>query len=178
MKKLIGLVALAIATIANANAAAPDSTRQKMTKEQQMEFRAKHMANGLMLNDAARSKFMEVYTQYQKEMRELAPQGKMKKPAEMTDAEIKQAYKDNMQKSRKRLDLREKYYDKYCTFLTQKQILRLNQLEKTSMKHGGRFGKGFGHHRPAMKNTRYISKKGQAAPNFKLHRLPYRKARK
>ena len=59
----------------------------------------------------------------------------------MTDAEAEQAIKSRMERSQKILDLREKYYKEYNKFLSPKQIQRVYELEKQSMKRLARHGK-------------------------------------
>ena len=52
----------------------------------------------------------------------------------MTDAETDQVIKARMERGRQILDLREKYYKEYSKFLTPRQIQRVYELEKKSMK--------------------------------------------
>ena len=52
----------------------------------------------------------------------------------MTDAEVEKNIKERFAHSRKLLDIREKYYDVYRSFLSPKQIQRVYELEKQVMK--------------------------------------------
>ena len=111
------------------------SKKQRMSREQLAEAQAKHIAYDLALNDATTQKFVKTFCDYQKEVWALGPKLKApKKKAEMTDAETDQAIKARMERSQKILDLREKYYKEYSKFLTPRQIQRVYELEKKSMK--------------------------------------------
>ena len=51
----------------------------------------------------------------------------------MTDAEIAKMLKDQFAQSRKMLDIREKYYNEFSKILSQKQIMKIYQQEKSNM---------------------------------------------
>lgn len=53
------------------------------------------------------------------------------KPA-LTDAEIAKQIKDQFAQSRKLLDIREKYYTEFSKVLSQKQVTRIYQMEKSN----------------------------------------------
>ena len=107
--------------------------QQRMSREQLAEAHAKHIAHDLALDDATTQKFVKTFSDYQKEMWALNQKGCMKK-ADMTEAEAEQALKSRFEQSQKLLSLREKYYKEYSKFLTQKQIQRVYELEKQTMK--------------------------------------------
>ena len=52
----------------------------------------------------------------------------------MSDKESEQTLKNRFEHSQKILTIREKYYKKYSEFLTQKQIMRVYEIEKQMMK--------------------------------------------
>lgn len=51
----------------------------------------------------------------------------------MTDAEIAKMLKGQFAQSRKMLDIREKYYNEFSKILSQKQIMKIYQQEKSNM---------------------------------------------
>ena len=111
------------------------SKKQRMSREQLSEAQARHIAHDLALDDATTQKFVKTFCDYQKEVWAMGPKVKApKKKAEMTDAETDQVIKARMERSKKILDLREKYYKEYSKFLTPRQIQRVYELEKKSMK--------------------------------------------
>lgn len=110
--------------------------QQRMSREQLAEAQAKHIARDLALDDATTQKLVKTFCDYQKEMWALNQKGHMKK-ADMTEAEAEQAIKSRFEHSQKLLSLREKYYKEYSKFLTQKQIQRVYELEKQTMKRLG-----------------------------------------
>lgn len=127
------------------------SSRQRMTREQLAEAQAKHISHELSLDDATSKKFIETYLDYQKEVWALGPRLKRSQQANQTDAEAEQAIKQRMERSQKILDLREKYYKKYCAFLTQKQIERVYELEHRAMQRLSKKD----HRAPRGKGQRY-----------------------
>lgn len=131
----IMMVAFSTAVSAQEAGTQQPSKKQRMSREQMAEMQAKHIARQLALDDATSQKFIETYSSYQKEVWALRPQGKgiHKKKAEMTDAEVEQAIKDQFDHSQKVLTLRQDYYKKFSKFLTPKQIQRFYELEKQSM---------------------------------------------
>ena len=125
--------------------------KQRPTPEQMVQMQTKQIVNTLMLDDATAAKFTPVYEKYLKELRECrmmnfkprarkdAAQGteantakETRKPV-MTDAEIAKMLKDQFAQSRKMLDIREKYYNEFSKILSQKQIMKIYQQEKSNM---------------------------------------------
>ena len=141
MKRMITLMALAIAmmTLSVNTFAQTADKKQRMSREQLAEAQAKHIAHDLALDNAITQKFIKTFCNYQKDVWALGPriQGKN---TDMSDAEAEQAIKARMERSQKILDLREKYYKEYSKFLTQKQIQRVYELEKQTMKRLGHRG--------------------------------------
>lgn len=152
--------------------------KERPTAEQMMQRQTDHMVKALMLDDATVAKFTPVYEKYLKELRECRMMGhkpRVKKEATqgvnasaakdapkpaMTDAEIAKILKDQFAQSRKMLDVREKYYNEFSQILSQKQIMRIYQMEKS---YADKFKKefdrrkghksGLGHHQKQKKQA-------------------------
>ena len=125
--------------------------KQHPTPEQMMQMQTNQMVRALMLDDATAAKFTPIYEKYLKELRECrkmnfkprarkdAAQGTEANTAKetpkpvMTDAEIAKMLKDQFAQSRKMLDIREKYYSEFSKILSQKQIMKIYQQEKSNM---------------------------------------------
>ena len=143
MKKMLSMMVMTIALLAvSVNLSAQDnqSKKQRMSREQLAEAQAKHIAHDLALDDATAQKLVKTFCDYQKEVWALGPKAVKGKKADMTDAEAEQAIKARMERSKKILDLREKYYKEYSKFLSPKQIQRVYDLENQTMKRLGRRG--------------------------------------
>ncbi|MBS7199078.1 MAG: hypothetical protein KH111_13215 [Bacteroidales bacterium] len=106
--------------------------RQRMTREQLAEVQAKYIAKELEMDDVATKQFIETFCQFQKEIWALGPRPK-KDISTCTDEEIEQAIKERFAHSQKILNLRQKYYEEYGKFLSQKQIGRVYELERKMM---------------------------------------------
>lgn len=142
--------------------------KQRPTGEQMIQRQTDQMVKALMLDDATVTKFTPVYQQYLKELRECRTVGhhpRTKKDTTpgaeanatkdapkpvMTDAEIAKLLKDQFAQSRKMLDVREKYYNELSKILSQKQIMKIYQIEKS---YADKFKKEFDHrkgHKPGQ----------------------------
>lgn len=120
-------------TLVNAQATKPGvqkTERQRMTREQLAETQARHIANQLALNDETSEKFTIEYCSYMKELWAIGPRAGKKQQGKMTDAQAEAKTKQDFERSQKILDLRTKYYKRYSTFLTQRQIQRVYEIEK------------------------------------------------
>ena len=121
--------------------------KQRPTPEQMMQMQTNQMIKSLMLDDATAAKFTPIYQRYVKELRECRMMNikpRVKKDATqateatktprsaMTDADIAKMLKDQFAQSRKMLDIREKYYNEFSKILSQKQILKIYQQEKSN----------------------------------------------
>lgn len=121
--------------------------KQRPTPEQMMQMQTNQMIKSLMLDDATAAKFTPIYQKYVKELREcrmmnIKPRVKKdetqateatKTPrSAMTDADIAKMLKDQFAQSRKMLDIREKYYNEFSKILSQQQILKIYQQEKSN----------------------------------------------
>ena len=125
--------------------------KQRPTPEQMMQMQTNQMVKVLMLYDATAAKFTPIYEKYLKELRDCrmmnreprvkkeTAQGTEAKTAKgtprpvMTDAEIAKMLKGQFAQSRKMLDIREKYYNEFSKILSQKQIMKIYQQEKSNM---------------------------------------------
>lgn len=146
--------------------------KQRPTPEQVMKRQTNMMVKTLMLDDATAAKFVPVYENYLKELRECRTmnrksraenggnaKGGQARNAVQTDAEIEKQIKDRFAQSRKILDVREKYYNEFRKVLTPKQIQKIYQAE---MNNANKFKREFDRRntqkpgaekRPAGKNT-------------------------
>lgn len=123
--------------------------KQRPTQEQMMQMQTNQMVKTLMLDDATAAKFTPVYEKYLKELRECRMMNRKPKtekaqgtsatdkkdtprPA-MTDEQIATMLKNQFTQSRKMLDIREKYYNEFSKILSQKQIMKIYQQEKSNM---------------------------------------------
>lgn len=113
-------------------ATAQNNQKQRLSREEQTDKRAHRIADALALDDATTKRFVETYAQCQKEMKALAPErGKeQRRQADVTDEAVGERLKAGFKRQRQMLDLREKYYQEYSKFLTQKQIKRVYELER------------------------------------------------
>lgn len=84
----------------------------------------------LALDGNTSAKFITTFCDFQKEVWALGP--RICKNAS-TESESQALMKTRFERSQKILELRQKYYEKYSKFLTQKQIERVYQMEKQMM---------------------------------------------
>ena len=136
MKKFLGMmmmVVMMMTVTANVCAQTPKQ-KQRLSREQLAEVQAKHIAHDLGLDDKTSSKFIDTYTQCQKEVWALGPRPRHKKGDVVSDAQTEQMIKQRFEMSEKILDIRQKYYKKYSQFLTQLQIQRVYEIERQMMK--------------------------------------------
>lgn len=136
MKKILGILMMVITMMtvaANVCAQAPNQ-KQRLSREQLAEKQAQYIAHDLGLEEKVSSKFIDTYTQYQKEIWALGPRPHHKKGEMKTDAQTEQEIKQRFEMSEKILNIRQKYYKKYSKFLSQQQIQRVYELERQMMK--------------------------------------------
>ena len=122
---MVALMVFAFCTISMAQ-----DEKQRMSREQLAEKQAMHIAQELAFDDATTQRFIETYCACQQEIWALGPRRETE-PA--TEEEAEQAIKERFERSQAVLNLREKYYKQYSKFLTQKQILRVYELEHQAM---------------------------------------------
>ena len=148
MKKILGILMMVVAmmTVSTSVCAQAPNQKQRLSREQLAEKQAQYIAHDLGLDDKASSKFIDTYTQFQKEVWTLGPRPHHKKGEVKTDAQTEQEIKHRFEMSEKILDIRQKYYKKYSQFLTQQQIQRVYEIERQMMKRFAQKGphKGMG----------------------------------
>ena len=130
MKNLLKINLLAVLVLFLCTMATAQDKQQRMSREQLAEKQAKHIAHELALDETTTRQFVETYCAYQQEMWALEPRHNA--TAE-NEEEAEQAIKERFERSQQLLDLREKYYEEYSKFLTQKQIQRVYELERQAM---------------------------------------------
>lgn len=130
MKNLLKINLLAVLVLFLCTMATAQDKQQRMSREQLAEKQAKHIAHELALDEITTRQFVETYCAYQQEMWALGPRHNAKAENE---EEAEQAIKERFERSQQLLDLREKYYEEYSKFLTQKQIQRVYELERQAM---------------------------------------------
>lgn len=144
-KSALFSVIMALIIAMSFNASADDNKkdrkeRPKFTPEQMATMRAQRIAENLKLDDATTNKFVETYKAYLNEQHEIfakygkeMKEGKKGDKKQKTDAEVEKEILDQIAMSRAQLDLREKYYKKFRTFLNPKQIKAVYNQEKKNM---------------------------------------------
>lgn len=130
MKNLMKINLMAVLLLVFCTMATAQNPQQRMSREQLAEKQAKHIAHELAFDETTTQKFVETYCAYQQEVWALGPR---QKPEPTNDEEAEQAIKERFERSQQILDLREKYYEEYSKFLTQKQIQRVYELERQAM---------------------------------------------
>lgn len=130
MKNLLKINLLAVLVLFLCTMATAQDKQLRMSREQLAEKQAKHIAHELAFDETTTQKFVETYCAYQQEVWALGPKHKAKAENE---EEAEQAIKERFERSQQLLDLREKYYEEYSKFLTQKQIQRVYELERQAM---------------------------------------------
>lgn len=107
--------------------------KKKMTVEERLEEHTKFVIKMLELNDATAAKFKPVYKEYLKEKRALRSAGISKRKEQkdqLTEAEAAKIVKERLQLSRKLLDVREKYYNKFGKIITAVQVKKIYDMEQ------------------------------------------------
>jgi len=151
MKKIIFMLAMLFtATVMTAQTqdnGGKKAKKERPTPEQMQEAKINHIVNTLALDDATAAKFRDVYKDYDNEMKAILKGngGERKKPSQMSDAEIEAQMKARFQQSRKILDTREKYYDKFRKILNPRQVKKVYDMEhKQGAKIKGKFNQRAG----------------------------------
>ena len=148
MKKILGILMMVVTmmTVSTSVFAQAANQKQRLSREQLAEKQAQYIAHDLGLDDKTSSKFIDTYTQFQKEVWALGPRPHHKKGEMKSDAQTEQEIKQRFEMSEKILNIRQKYYKKYSQFLSQQQIQRVYELERQMMKRFAQRGlrKGMG----------------------------------
>lgn len=116
-----------------AEAQSPEVKRQQK-REQLIAAQTTFIANGLDLSDSQKKQFADTYRDYKMEMWAVAPRRKGGKPQEdKTEAEAQRDVQSHFERSKQMLAIREKYYEKFSKFLSQKQIEKMYNMEHKMM---------------------------------------------
>lgn len=126
--RIMTFVVAAALTLGASAANQPTTGKQRQSREQLAVAQARHIAHEIALDDKAEEKFVDAYCQCQKEIWAL---GARRQKGEASNVNPKQQIQQNFERSQKILDIRQKYYKRYSTFLTQAQIQRVYELEKS-----------------------------------------------
>ena len=103
---------------------------KKISREELAVKQAEHISTELAFDDATSRKFRETYCNFLRELWALGPSLGKQQSKNPGEEEMKQRF----ERSQKILDLRKKYYDIYSTFLSQKQISRVYEIERDMMR--------------------------------------------
>lgn len=118
-----------VAIFMSISLSAQDNAR-RISREELAVKQAEHISETLAFDKATSDRFKEVYCCFQKELWDLGPSLGKQQSDNPSEEEMKQRF----ERSQKILDLRKKYYDIYSTFLTQKQISRVYEIERDMMR--------------------------------------------
>lgn len=141
MKRIVSiLMMVAMMTITTSVLAQTPNQKQRISREQLAEKQAQHIAHDLAFNEKTTARFIETYTECQKEIWALGP--RFHRTPESSEAQSEQNIKRRFEMSEKILDIRQKYYKKYSQFLTQQQIQRVYEIEKNMMRRFAQHAKG------------------------------------
>lgn len=112
---------------------------QKLCGEQLSQQVATRMAQRLELDADKTAKFVPIYVDYRKELKQVweryakpcPPKGKpAAKPQRPSDKELEQMTANRFARSRATIDVEEAYYKRFLTVLTQQQYEKMQQLER------------------------------------------------
>ena len=112
---------------------------QKMTAEQLSKQVATRMAQRLELDADKTAKFVPIYVEYRKDLKQVwekyakpfPPKDKpVAKPQRPSDKELEQMAANRFARSRATIDVEETYYKRFLTVLTQQQYEKMQQLER------------------------------------------------
>lgn len=109
--------------------------KQRTSREQMAETQAKHIAADLNLTGKTYDRFVETYEKYKKELWQTAPKRcKNKCRQNETEEQAGENMRQRFERSQKVLDIKNKYYQEFSKFLTQKQIEQMYEKERKMMK--------------------------------------------
>ena len=143
MKRIVSiLMVVVMMSVTTSVLAQTPNKKQRISREQLAEKQAQHIAHDLAFDEKTTVRFIETYTECQKEIWALGPRPYHKKGEVKTDAQTEQEIKHRFEMSEKILNIRQKYYKKYSQFLTQQQIQRVYEIEKNMMRRFAQHAKG------------------------------------
>lgn len=123
-------------TAATVTAGAQQQGKERIPREQLAESQAKHIAKQVGMDADKTKQFTDTYCRYQREVWSLGKRPtprKARAQAQEGDENAKQNIRERFDRSQKMLDLREKYYEEYSTFLTQEEIEKVYSIERKMM---------------------------------------------
>lgn len=123
------LIMAAVAALLSMSLSA-QSRSNRISREDLAVKQAEHISETLAFDKATSDRFKETYCSFQKELWALGPRPEKQESDNPGEEEMKQRF----ERSQKILDLRKKYYDIYSTFLSQKQISRVYEIERDMMR--------------------------------------------
>ena len=111
MKMILGIMIMVVAmmTVSSSVFAQVSNQKQRLSREQLAEKQAQYIARDLGLDDKTSSKFIDTYTQCQKEVWALGPRPHHKKGKMKSDAQTEQEIMQRFEMSEKILNIRKKY---------------------------------------------------------------------
>ena len=133
MRYIIKLLLVVIAAMAICGPLSAQNDRHRISREQLAEVQAKHIAEEAGMDEATTKRFVETYCQYQQEIWAIGPRYK-RQARSLSDEESEEILKERFAHRQQVLDIQQKYYALYSQFLTQKQILQVNESEKQMMR--------------------------------------------
>lgn len=133
MRYIIKLLLVVVAAMAICGSLSAQNDRHRISREQLAEVQAKHIAEEAGMDEATTKRFVETYCQYQQEIWAIGPRYK-RQGRSLSDEESEEILKERFAHRQKVLDIQQKYYALYSQFLTQKQILQVNESEKQMMR--------------------------------------------
>lgn len=131
MKTIIrnSIMAIAAILMSMSLSAAQSDTGRKISREELAVKQAEHISEALAFDKATSEKFKEAYCSFQKEIWALGPNLGKQTSGNPSEKDMEQRF----ERSQKILDLRKKYFGIYSTFLSQKQISRVYEIEREMM---------------------------------------------
>ncbi len=130
MNTIIKNSVMAVVAIFMSTSLSAQDNARRISREELAVKQAEHISETLAFDKATSDRFKEVYCNFQKELWALGPNHGKQRSDNPSEEEMKQRF----ERSQKILDLRKKYYDIYNTFLTQKQISRVYEIERDMMR--------------------------------------------
>jgi len=130
------LLPLSLAIIAAGHMSAQDKNDKRPSREQFAQAQAQKIADDLLLDEATAKQFTTTFTQCQKEIWDCAPKNcrpkrdKKSNYSAMTEDEAREIIQSRFAHRQQIENIQQKYYTEYSKFLTQRQILRVYDLEK------------------------------------------------
>ena len=130
MKTIFRTIIAASFAILMSMTLAAQPNEKKISREELAMKQAEHISTELAFDEATSKKFEETYCSFQRELWALGPSLGKQQSGNPSEEEMTQRF----ERSQKILDLRKKYYDIYSTFLSQKQISRVYEIERDMMR--------------------------------------------